>query len=1118
MKNFSLILVFFFFLKTTAAQIVSGEYFWNTDPGLGNAIALPSSVFTNSTNETFDFQPSTSGLSSGTHRLFVRFKDIDDNWSQLVSKLVLIGEEGLSGLGQDEVGKLEYFWDFNPLTIYSLNLSNPVVDNNYALNFSTDNLPSGNNILNLRVKDKDGLWSQWVRKNILINGNSPIPNMQRIEYFIDTDMGLGTSQSVVFSPANSPDVASDFEVLTDTLTNGTHIFHIRVQDNESNWSSVYSKAFIVDPQFSLTAGILNTIYHCPGGEVKVPILKTGAWPSGNTFSIELSDDTGNNFVPIVTTENFSVLADTLVGVLPSNLSFGTGYKVRVVSSLPYIRDTSATLLTIGNMVNAGSNSPVCQNNTINLTATASTPSTYSWTGPNTYASILQNPSISSAQLINGGVYSVTATNPAGCTATQTITVVVNPLPDITRSSNSPVCQGNTLNLTASGGATYAWSGPSGFSSALQNPSITNVALNAAGVYSVTVTTALGCSASVTTSVVVNPLPNITRSSNSPVCQGNTLNLTASGGATYAWSGPSGFSSSLQNPSITNVALNTAGVYSVTVTTALGCSASATTSVVVNPLPNITRSSNSPVCQGNTLNLTASGGATYAWSGPSGFSSALQNPSIPNVALNAAGVYSVTVTTALGCSASATTSVVVNPLPNITRSSNSPVCQGNTLNLTASGGATYAWSGPSGFSSSLQNPSITNVALNAAGVYSVTVTTALGCSASATTSVMVNPLPNITRSSNSPVCQGNTLNLTASGGATYAWSGPSGFSSALQNPSITNVALNAAGVYSVTVTTSLGCSASATTSVVVNPLPDITRSSNSPVCQGNTLNLTASGGATYAWSGPSGFSSALQNPSITNVALNAAGVYSVTVTTALGCSASVTTSVVVNINPIINAGNSSPVCSGTNFTLNATGGNSYSWTGPGSFNSTSQNPVVNNSLGGIYTVSGFSLENCSSTATTLVTVNPLPNLITNSQILNGGSVNLTLPQVTAGSNLPSGTTLSYFTNAPATNQLANPNSVAIQGTYYIKATSPAGCIKITSVIVSPNCLGQTTLASPTNNQNSGEINRVSSEGFIGTHKILGTSRSTLDAKKSVLLNPGFEAVNGTTFLAMIGGCN
>ena len=85
--------------------------------------------------------------------------------------------------------------------------------------------------------------------------------------------------------------------------------------------------------------------------------------------------------------------------------------------------------------------------------------------------------------------------------------------------------------------------------------------------------------------------------------------------------------------------------------------------------NLTISSNSPLCSRNTLELKASGGTNYNWTGPNGFSSTLQNPVIPNTSIANSGQYSCAITGTGDCNGTLTTDVVIGdttpPVPNIT---------------------------------------------------------------------------------------------------------------------------------------------------------------------------------------------------------------------------------------------------------------------------------------------------------------------------------------------------------------------------------------------------------------------------------------------------------------------
>ena len=120
----------------------------------------------------------------------------------------------------------------------------------------------------------------------------------------------------------------------------------------------------------------------------------------------------------------------------------------------------------------------------------------------------------------------------------------------------------------------------------------------------------------TVTVTVNALPTPTAGNNGPVCVGSTLSLTSSGGVGYTWSGPNGFSSTQQNPTVsTSATLAMAGTYTVTVTNASGCTASTTTAVTVNALPTVSVNS-ATISVGGLATLKASNNASspsYFWS-------------------------------------------------------------------------------------------------------------------------------------------------------------------------------------------------------------------------------------------------------------------------------------------------------------------------------------------------------------------------------------------------------------------------------------------------------------------------------------------------------------------------
>ncbi|KXK16603.1 MAG: PKD domain-containing protein [Candidatus Parvibacillus calidus] len=556
------------------------------------------------------------------------------------------------------------------------------------------------------------------------------------------------------------------------------------------------------------------------------------------------------------------------------------------------------------------------------------PGSYSFsvTGGQTYYLLLDAESTGSI------IHTFQVNCPVACVPSITVTETSGIVNDGT------ICVGGSATLSVGAGTSYLWSNGATTQSITVSPLLTTT-------YSVTVTGG-ACPGTATKVVTVSPLPSASAGSNSPVCAGATISLTASGGTSYSWSGPGGWTSTAQNPTRPNATAAMAGSYTVTVTNAAGCSSMVTVDVTVNSLPSASAKADpNPVCTGHFAQLAAAGGGTYSWSGPNGFASTLQNPGLGIVQMNMAGTYTVTVTSAEGCSSTASINLVVNQSPNGSASVNpSSVCVGNTAQLSASGGQSYLWKGPGGFTSTQQNPVINVTSHVQGGTYWVTISNSNGCYVQLSVTLTVNYPPAVTATHDqSTACTGSTLKLFGTGIGTYLWTGPAGFTSSLQNPVIPNVTPANSGVYTLKVTNGSGCFAVASTTVSVVSPPNVTATVNdNTVCEGTNVYLYSGGASTYQWTGPWGWVSTFEDPIIYTIPAYMSGVYSVTGTGPTGCksSASVTVNVYQLINGTVNA-TPNPVLLGGTLQLNATGGTSYLWTGPGGFYSTQSNPVIHN---------------------------------------------------------------------------------------------------------------------------------------------------------------------------------
>ncbi|MEO1628376.1 MAG: hypothetical protein AAFV25_24730, partial [Bacteroidota bacterium] len=282
----------------------------------------------------------------------------------------------------------------------------------------------------------------------------------------------------------------------------------------------------------------------------------------------------------------------------------------------------------------------------------------------------------------------------------------------------------------------------------------------------------------------------------------------------------------------------------------------------------------------SLSLSVLGGTSFLWTGPNGFTATSPSIFIPNVTTANSGLYSVTVSGTGNCETSAARDVFVE-LVEAQPTSNSPVCSGGSLELQAPDGAdSYTWTGPNGFSSNEQNPVIPNVSDAEGGIYTLEIVKN-GCRDQATTSVQIVPPFAITINANGPLCYGETILLSASGGTSYQWEGPAGFSSTEKNPSIPDAVTGMSGTYSVTVTDGQGCEAFGSVDVSVGEKISVDYTPSHVTCDVlGSIQIGLRGGLmpySFDWADLTGNNDPQDRDNLN------AGVYSVTITDAGGCS-------------------------------------------------------------------------------------------------------------------------------------------------------------------------------------------------------------------------------------------
>ncbi|MGC9079076.1 MAG: hypothetical protein ACP5I9_10040, partial [Candidatus Kapaibacteriota bacterium] len=459
------------------------------------------------------------------------------------------------------------------------------------------------------------------------------------------------------------------------------------------------------------------------------------------------------------------------------------------------------------------------NATLTLTLTGTAPWSVDVANYGTITNITSSPysfNVSPTTTTTYTINSVSDGNSCSGTGSGSATVTLQGPPTANAGADQNICQGSdaTLSGTATNYSTVTWttSGDGTFANAnslntTYTPG-TNDITNGSVTLTLTANAITPCSTPATDQMTVHiegtPVaPTITKNPNtSTVCEGTDVSATFSGGS--GGNGTETYEYEYDNSGTWNAytagnPISTTGHTSVTVRArrnGTNCTSSGWTtaswSIEATPVaPTITKNPNTTtVCQGVAVSATFTGGSggngtntyEYRTNDGNGWSSwAAYTPGTNIATTGLVGVEIRAVRGATVCSPAinvASWTVTTSTL-SLTCSSNSPVCSGSTLNLSVtvtggSGNYSYSWTGPNGFSSSVQNPTRANMTSADAGTYSVTVTDNItGCVSSCNTSVSVNSLPSITgQPSDYKLVYGNSaspaFNPTTSGATSFQW--------------------------------------------------------------------------------------------------------------------------------------------------------------------------------------------------------------------------------------------------------------------------------------------------------------------------------------------------------------
>lgn len=886
-----------------------------------------------------------------------------------------------------------------------------------------------------------------------------------ITYTVPADSGFTFSWTVTNGVISGPSTGNSINV--NFIGTGAATVTAATVNHNGCMSDTISKQVYIGTVPAASAG--SDISFCSGANGSIGSASTAGVVYSWSPVAGLSSSTASN--PTITLTNAGTLPVTSTYVLTTNLNgcLNTDTVDVTVNPVP--------------VVDAGTAAALCSGNTITIGSASVAGNTYLWT-PSTGLSndTISNPTLT---LSNGGTspttqtYTVVVQNTYACSATDNVTITVNPIPVSIAGADTSFCSGGSaiIGTASTAGYAYSWTPSTGLSSSTaSNPTVTLTNGTGSPVttsYIVT-TSQNGCASTDTVDVTVNPNPVSNAGGNQLLCAGGTIQLggPATVGYVYTWTPASGLNNTtISNPTLTlsNTGSDPDSLIYIVTTTLGGCTTSDTVQVISSPVSIANAGTDAAYCSGSSVQIGSPSQTnyTYSWTPATGLSSSTVSDPIVTLTNSTAAPVTTTfiVTTNLfGCLDADTIDVTVNPSPVSNAGANQLLCAGGTVQLggPTTAGYVYTWTPATGLNNTgISDPTLTlsNTGTDPDTLQYIVSTDLNGCVTSDTVQIISSPVPTAIAGSDTSYCSGVTVTIGSPSQTNYvySWTPSSGLSNAtISDPvvTLTNTTTSPVTTSFILTTNLFGCLDADTVDITIRPNPVSVAGNDATLCGGDTLVLgtTSTSGYLYTWTPATG----LNNTTISDPVLtvnNTSGSQTIStyiVTTELnGCFTSDSVTITINPQPVVSASvNPSAICLGDSATLTASGANTYGWalsTAPGTIVSTSANYTVSPAATTTYVLTGTNSSLCSNDNTVTLTVNPLPNVqITSASntICDGDSLTLTATgaanytwSVAGGGVIGTGPSIQVF---PTSNT-----------TYLVNGVSATLCDGSDSIVVTVN---------------------------------------------------------------------
>ncbi len=615
-KAIKILLLLLCFGNLINAQTIGiAEYFFDTDPGVGNGNQITMTSTGDSANATVTI--SSSVLSTGFHKLYVRVKNSSGVWSLHDEELIYVYSTTATTLtppSQPQITKAEYFFDTDPgigngTPITGITSGDSI---DITKTISISGLSTGYHRLYVRVRNSGGTWSLhdeelfYIYPTTATTTQPQAAQVSKVEYFIGTtDPGPGNGTAINATVAGDSITINDSLNVT-SLSAGTYKITFRAKDADGKWGFSTTKEFTVLactlPAVNFTASDV-----CIGDSVSFTNTSTNL--NSPTYSWDILNDGSIDKTVSGGFKHYFATAGTYqvkLKITNQSLCSDSVVKTIIVRELP-----------VANAAAVG-NTTFCDGLSVMLSGNAGQSYSYQWFKDNTEISGATNIYYTATQ---GGSYKFKLTDGYGCNNySNSIAVTVNPNPTatITPATTTSFCQGDSLqfNANAGTGLSYQWK-LNGVN--IQNATSQSVWVDQAGILSLHVTTADGCSnTSSNTSVTMNfpPFASIFALGATTFCDGDSVGLgtTTGSGYIYQW-----FKNSTLIPSANSSVLyaDESGLYNSKITNPDGCSASSgNISVLVNAVPTASFGMDQQICRTDTANIVfngiSQGSAIFNW--------------------------------------------------------------------------------------------------------------------------------------------------------------------------------------------------------------------------------------------------------------------------------------------------------------------------------------------------------------------------------------------------------------------------------------------------------------------------------------------------------------------------